>query len=331
MPLTPRSLMSIEAGCSMNLSILTARRGQREGKPFLQEAGAALLIALLLLWVAVPLASAENDENKGGKGKTLGWILRCEHTQTQEQDNIVFPGQRPAGHAHQFYNNAPAASDTTREDFLALGSNCNFVGSKDGDMSGYWTPAYYTSDHQEVEVDRMDAYYRVAPGVPRKQVKSFPEGLEVVAGSMNAPGPQYAGVRRIVAYRCGGSGNGQQADSDLPYDCTNPKYGHVVAVIVFPDCSNGQPTSADHKSHMAYSVDGECPPTHPRHVPMLRQHVVYDTIEGDGAFLSNRHDTDMTAYGMHADFFEAWNKDKLNRLIVECIRDGSGCGRMARR
>lgn len=115
----------------------------------------------------MPLASAENDENKGGRGRTPGWILRCERTQTEEQDNIVFPGQRPAGHAYQFFNNAPAPSDTTREDFLALGSNCNFVGSEDGDRSGYWAPAYYTSDHQEVQVDRMDAYYRVAPGVPR--------------------------------------------------------------------------------------------------------------------------------------------------------------------
>lgn len=63
---------------------------------------------------------------------------------------------------------------------------------------------------------------------------------------------------------------------------------------------------------------------------MLRQHVVYDTTEGEGAFLSNRHHTDMTAYGMHVDFFEAWNTDRPNRLIVECNRDGSGCGRAGR-
>lgn len=91
-------------------------------------------------------------------------------------------------------------------------------------------------------------------------MRSFSQGLEVVAGSLNAPGPQYAGDRRIVGYRCGGSGNGQQPDADLPYDCTDPRYGHVVAVIVVPDCSNGQSTSPDRRSHMAYSVDAECPP-----------------------------------------------------------------------
>ena len=60
--------------------------------------------------------------------------------------------------------------------------------------------------------------------------------------------------------------------------------GTLVLQIRFPDCWDGRNLdSADHKSHMAYTVSGICPSNYPVPVPLLEYNVRYKTFGNTGA------------------------------------------------
>lgn len=256
----------------------------------------------------------------------LGWDVPCDFTRSATLDPIVFPDQPGAGHLHDFFNNKPTAYATEREDFLAMSANCAFVGGgATADFSGYWTAALYDSAGQKVTPLKAKAYYRVAEGVDPMDVRAFVPGAEVVAGSALARAPQVApDGRPIATWRCGGVGNGAtKKGSLLPPSCPDPDYPYVIGQVRFPDCSDGRREAEDNRSHMAYSVLGVCPPTHPRRVPALFLDVTYGLRNGEGATLSSNPDN---AHGYHADFFESWEEGRLAELIVACVRSGTGCG-----
>ena len=73
--------------------------------------------------------------------------------------------------------------------------------------------------------------------------------------------------------------------------------------VNFPDCSNGKATSADHKSHMAYSLAGRCPASHPIAVPAISLILRYPPIASANVFLSSGG-----VFSGHADFMDAWNR-----------------------
>lgn len=286
----------------------------------------ALIAALISLGAAASLADAAEAQT------VLGWDVPCNFTRSIVADPIVFPGQPGAGHLHDFMNNKPTAYTTTKADFLALAPNCQFAGgTHTGDRSGYWVPALYDSAGAKAVVDNVKVYMRVGRDVDPMDVRAFASGTEIVAGQPHATGPQVAADgRQIVTWRCGGAGNGATKNgSALPPSCPDDLYPHVIAQVRFPDCSDGRREADDHRSHMAYSVAGVCPPTHPRHVPQLFLDVAYDLRNGEGATLSSNPDN---AYGYHGDFFEGWEPGaagepgRLAELIVSCIRSGVGCG-----
>ena len=63
--------------------------------------------------------------------------------------------------------------------------------------------------------------------------------------------------------------------SPTPPDCGG---GTLVLQLRFPDCWDGvNLDSADHKSHMAYTVSGVCPSNYPVPVPLLEFNVRYQT------------------------------------------------------
>jgi hypothetical protein len=104
----------------------------------------------------------------------------------------------------------------------------------------------------------MFIYYVRAGGPKGPKVKSFPPGLRMVAGDMNATSTQSS---KIVEWTCGGGG---PTSGRIP-SCSDPKQP-IHASLGFPSCWDGKHLdSADHKSHMAYAADnGTCPRTHPR-------------------------------------------------------------------
>ena len=95
-----------------------------------------------------------------------------------------------------------------------------------------------------------------------------------------------------------------------------------------PGCWDGvNLDSSDHKSHMAYpdGVDnGQCPPTHPRHLVTLFYEVWYsvgpfNALNDGGRFVLSTGDT--TGYSLHADFMNGWNREVLERAVQTCTNN----------
>ena len=90
--------------------------------------------------------------------------------------------------------------------------------------------------------------------------------------------------------------------------------------MVFPDCSNGNQDSVNHRSHMAYSrqINGSvrCPSSHHLSVPVLTMNVTFPlpTARGPVRLSSGLPRT------MHADFFNSWHQPALKHLVWRCIK-----------
>lgn len=89
----------------------------------------------------------------------------------------------------------------------------------------------------------------------------------------------------------------------------------VRLVVKFPNCWNGTSLdSANHKSHLAYSVDRACPVSHPVAVPALAIVVHYPALGASPIALSSGGQ-----FSGHADFVNAWDQDTLERLVARYL------------
>jgi hypothetical protein len=216
----------------------------------------------------------------------------------------VHPNMPGEAHSHDFFGNTSTDTDSTYDSLRAAGTTC----TRPEDTAAYWLPTV-SWNGVEVDSNRAVFYYR-AGGKDHKKVKPFPAGLKIIAGN-----------EKRVTWRCGQTDNGGGSQNP-PSRCDN---GELGVRIIFPDCldvtGNGEPRldSEDHRSDMAYSrlIDGRvrCPRSHPRSVPVLTMNATFliTTDPGKVTLSSGGAST------MHADFFNAWDQEELNRLVVTCI------------
>jgi hypothetical protein len=189
---------------------------------------------------------------------------------------------------------------------------------------------------QELTPSRVNFYYR-AGDKDLTSVEPFPAGLRMItgnvrwycgtddttAGSKDPPKLCKSGMLgvRIVFPDCVAKGDLNDSNlSPVPSD-SNYKAG---AVAVDPSGIRQQLDSADHKSHMARSVlqsDGtrQCLATHPLPVPTLTVNANFPIPETSGTVTLSSG----AASTMHADFWNTWDQTELERLVVECINNGS--------
>jgi hypothetical protein len=76
--------------------------------------------------------------------------------------------------------------------------------------------------------------------------------------------------------------------------------------------------------HVSYSRDGTCPPSHPVPVPQLQLVVEYPPVPGpelDSLALASGN-----IHTGHADFWNAWDQQKLVNEVARCIRRDLVCG-----
>jgi hypothetical protein len=237
--------------------------------------------------------------------------IECPFHHHRMDDPIVYPRQPGASHLHAFFGNKSTDAFSTYRSLRHARTNCGHR----GDKGAYWMPAVYKNGSLVRAVD-ADFYYRGATS-PLSAIRPFPPGLKIIAGNSHATRPQST---RVVAWSCkGSSGTGRATIRDCG--------SRLVKVLIkFPSCWDGvHKDSADHKSHMHYSIkkgNGRrgCPRSHPVPVPELTYSITLPFHDGRNVHLSSG-----ARYTMHADFFNSWVQLALRRLVDRCIHGGIEC------
>ncbi len=256
-----------------------------------------------------PAGAAAPTRHLGPQGRVGQFVVECEPSHSAPDDPIVFPGRPGMSHSHEFFGNETADASSTLESLLRGDTSCQ----NKLDTASYWAPTLL-DDGERVAPTLGTAYYRAAPGVDPTEVQAFPAGLMMIAGDMTLTAPR---SEDIAGWTCGVT----TRLSAAPPDC--PTSAPLRAVITFPDCWDGERVdSVDHRSHMANSAGGSCPASHPVHVPQLTFAIAYP-ISGTG------HDLTLASgsvYGLHSDFFNAWDQDELVDRVELCLHRDAVCG-----
>jgi hypothetical protein len=283
-------------------------------------ASVAACVAAFMWWKAPSAQAAASPE--------AVFVTRCNFSHRSMDDPIVFPDQPGAAHSHDFFANRSTKYDSTYQKLrdTTLGTTC----VNPDDKSAYWIPTTSWTNNsgtRELKASTAHFYYRSGGKLP-EDVQPPPAGLKVVPNTH-------------VNWRCA------QNTAVSPSPPTRCSSGTLVVSIRFPDClavardpDTGQPIldqplkdtaddldrfpTNDHRSHMAYAVnqpDGTklCPDTHPFPVATLTMEVKFKIGTTSGTVsLSSDHGAPAGST-MHADFFNAWDQEKLTTLVESCI------------
>ena len=245
----------------------------------------------------------------GPQGRVAQFVVECTYSHTLDDDPIVFPGEPGASHTHVFFGNTSTDASSDLASLAGASTTCD----QQLDRAAYWAPALFDGTEQ-VLPEKSTAYYRPGPNVDPALVQPYPAGLQLLAGDAMADSPQP--VTR-VAWTCGTGAEREAA----PPEC--PAGRGLRLLVTFPDCWDGAHlSSADHRSHAAYSTGGHCDGGHPVVVPQLTLSVAYPTT-GPGHHLSLASGGE---YSGHADFFNAWDEAKLATEVSDCLNRGIVCG-----
>jgi hypothetical protein len=262
------------------------------------------VVALTVLGVLVALGtpaatgSTEAISYRGG-GYSGYFAVACGFSHRNEDDPIVFPRQPGRSHDHTYFGARSTDAFSTPASLREDGrTTCRIR----ADTAAYWAPTLFVGG-RAVEPLALVAFY-----VRRTQdeVDPFPAGLKVVAGDANARAPQST---RVTFWSC--AVRGAERSSSIP-TCPGTVRGGLRLHVNFPNCWDGERLdSANHKSHMAYSTEGECPSTHRVEVPALSL-VIYYGVSGGGL---RSELASVGHYSGHADFVNAWHQPTLAALV----------------
>ena len=274
--------------------------------------GAATVLSIVVVmstgWVA-PAPAAPGDIPE--------WVIACPFSHRASDDPIVFPGDPGAAHRHDFFGNETTDAFSTLRSLRKGPTTCGFR----PDRAAYWFPTL-SSNGRVTSPDLVKVYYTSRHARP-EAIRPYPHGLKVVAGDAHSTRPQPLG---IVHWDCGEGG--PKGNRDHPVDCGS---GSVQASIIFPDCWDGiRRDSSDHKRHMAYSADPDddggytCPHPHPVPVPRIKVTIQWPVHDGTTVHLSSG-----LPRTLHGDFFDAWRRRPLKRLIQRCLVEEVLCGKIS--
>jgi hypothetical protein len=248
-----------------------------------------------------------------------GFSQDCQQSAVGNFDPIVFPNTPPGvdvGHRHAFFGSTAIRSDATLADLQAGTSNCTFRSTyPTTNKSAYWVPDLLLRSGTWAGIGRVEIYYRAGnlSDAAIAKMRAFPPGLKMIVD--NVPNSN-------VNWECAKAGDANNPQYHYPRDCADG-YDNTLHIF-FPQCGvNGALDSDNHRSHMAFPVNGKCPADHPIVYPRINYAVHYQAQYGAGAQLSSGD-----AYtSAHADAWEAWETQNLQALIDKCIKSGVTCGK----
>jgi hypothetical protein len=271
-----------------------------------------LLLPLLVVTAALCAAGASGGDGRGPTAladlrqfDNVEFITVCKFSHFGPNDPIVFPRRPNMSHDHSFFGNVSTNAYTTLSSLRRGATTCQ----RPEDTASYWAPTLLLND-KRVEPVEADIYYRRST---LARVRAFPTGLKMVAGDSHARKPQSL---HVVFWNCSTE---PTAASAAPPACSTPSL-HVH--VRFPNCWDGTRTdSPDHKSHMAYSVKGICPKSHPVALPQITLIIQYPVADAKPLQLAS-----FGLYSGHADFFNGWQQPELRRLTDYCLNALRACG-----
>jgi hypothetical protein len=270
----------------------------------------ALFAAVAVASVAVAAPNDHGDKTRMKQLAGVNFISVCRFSHRAPDDPIVFPGRPGASHDHSFVANVSTNAFSTLDSLRAAATTCQ----READTAAYWMPTLFIGG-APVAPQSATIYYRRRTV---DNVRPFPPGLKMIAGDAHAMSPQPLSV---TYWNCGAQ-TGIRPSSTVP-TCPDARTASLRLHVNFPDCWDGSSLdSADHKSHMAYSMRGACPSTHPVAVPKISLIYRYAVTGGPNAELASGGQ-----YSGHADFFNAWEQGQLTRLVNSCLNALRHCGR----
>jgi hypothetical protein len=225
-------------------------------------------------------------------------------------DPIVFFGQPGASHTHTFMGNTTTYAGSTLQTLQAGGTSC----LAPGDRSGYWMPTMFNGDQPVMPVGPQVIYYKTNL-IDYTSVRPFPPGLRFVVGSPSNTADQFL-AQSVEGWECGESFR----NADFPPTC--PAGSQLNVRFQAPSCWDGRYLDTpDHKSHMAYPVNGRCTTDHPVALPMIEFKMAFP-VSGN---LSAVRLASGRGFSFHYDFFNAWDPATQAALVNHCVVGGLQC------
>ncbi len=248
----------------------------------------------------------------------------CDYSHMAFDDPIVYPGQSGKSHLHVFFGNTGIDAHSTNKSINESGNSTCRGGIVN--RSGYWVPAMIDMrTGAPVKPKTANFYYKTGySGVTPESVKFLPEGLRMIAG--DAKNARAGGAFR---YKCA---NHFERNGHAIRDANCAVGDEFLQEIFFPQCWDGKNLdSPDHKSHMAYPVNGRgCPRSHPVPLPEITFNIVYAVAEPNQPTFwrlsSDLYDLRQPGgYSAHGDWWNGWKKEVMEAFVKGCDNTSSDC------
>jgi hypothetical protein len=250
--------------------------------------------------------------NQPDSGAFRLWTMRSHFN---FDDAILYQNQPGKSHLHVYFGNTTANAYSTTESLLK--GNSTSAGGI-ANRSAYWVPAMVNRKTGKVQdPEHQLLYYK------HSTVTNFKNGLRMISGYMTRSASVANSWERHQWFECNEVYNNHQ--DNIPA-CN----GRLTMTVAFPDCTNGQIDSADHRSHVTYSENGVCPATHPNKIPTIWTITHYLTNgenTADWALSSDMYPKNglNSGYSAHGDVFVAWDEAVESTWVTKCINAKLDC------
>jgi hypothetical protein len=306
------------------LALLITGTGRRTAESFDGTAAPVLHLEYTVAGSGTTTTSSSTTTTTTGTTTTMpqgsdtgsgNMSFKCKFSHRRAADPIVSYGVYPSDHSHDFVGNTSVNEWSTYQSMIRAGTTCVV----DGDTAGYWQPTLVAPDGSPAPVYTSVIYYRNRPEEYSRTV-AFPPDFRMIAGGPNG--------FPAVYWTCEGESDGAYSTSKS-FVPTCSKKKRIISHVYFPSCWDGvHLDTPDHRSHVTYGfADGmvevrfpeTCPVSHAVKIPQIDFRIVYSVSNGSGYRFSNGDTLP------HADFWNTWDQEQLEKWLDECLRIGVHC------